>query len=67
MKWDVDSDSLEVSRGTDKEIPLKISRRVVLLFVASVFDPLGIFAPFTMRMRILLKTIWAKSGQNWDE
>ena len=67
MKWDVDSDSLEVSCGTDKEIPLKISQRVVLSFVASVFDPLGLFAPFTMRMRILLKTIWAKNGQNWDK
>ena len=39
----------------------------MLSFVASVFDPLGLFAPFTMRMRILLKTVWAKSGQQWDD
>ena len=45
----------------------RVTQRVVLSFVASVFDPLGLFAPFTMRMRILLKTIWAKCGQQWDD
>ena len=35
--------------------------------MASVFDLLGLFAPLTMRMRILLKAIWAKSGQQWDD
>ena len=34
--------------------------------VSSVFDPLGLFAPFTVEMRRLLKTIWTKSGQEWD-
>ena len=36
----------------------------MLSFVASVFDPLGLFAPFTMRTRILLNTIWA---QKWND
>ena len=67
MQWNVDNDTLEVCRGGDKELPIKITQRVVLSFVASVFDPLGLFAPFTMRMRVLLKTIWAKSGQQWDD
>ena len=67
MQWNVDNDTLEVCRGADKEVPNKITHRAVLSFVASVFDPLGLFAPFTMRMRILLKTIWAKSGQQWDD
>ena len=35
--------------------------------MASVFDALGLFAPFTLRLRILLTTIWAKSRQQWDE
>ena len=68
MQWNVD-DTLEICRGVDKEVArsCKIMQRAVLSFVASVFDPLGLFAPFTMRMRILLKTIWAKSGQQWDD
>ena len=67
MQWNVDNETLEVSRGADKKAPNNIKQRVVLSFVASVFDPLGLFAPFAMKMRILLKTIWAKSGQQWDE
>ena len=67
LQWNMEEDTLEVCRGVSKEIPSKITQRVVLSFVASVFDPLGVFAPFTMRMRILLKTTWAKCGQLWDE
>ena len=67
MQSNVDNDTLEVCRGTDKEVPNKISQRAVLSFVASVFEPSGLFVPFTMRMRILLKTIWAKSRQQWDD
>ena len=58
---------LEVCRGADKEVPTIVTQRAVLSFVASVFDPLGVFAPLTMRMRTLLKTIWGKTGQQWDQ
>ena len=32
-----------------------------------MFDPIGLFAPFTVEMRRMLKTIWSKLGQQWDE
>ena len=67
MQWNVNTDTLEACRGADKEVPNKITQRAVLLFVASIFDPLGLCAPFTTRMRILLETIWDKSGQQWDK
>ena len=67
MQWNVNNDTLEVCRGADKEVPNKIIQRTVWSFAASVFDPLGLFAPFTMRMRVLLKTIWARSGQQWHD
>ena len=66
LQWNMEEDNLEVCRGDSKEIPNKITQRVVLSFVASVFDPLRVFSHFTMRMRILLKTIWAKHGQVWN-
>ena len=28
---------------------------------------MGIFAPFTIRMRMLLKSIWIRFGQSWFE
>ena len=62
MQWRVDNDNLEVCRGPDKEVPNKITHRAVLSFIVLVFDPLEPFAPFAMGIRILLKTIWAKSA-----
>ena len=32
-----------------------------------MFDPLGLFSPLIVRMRLLLKRIWKKHGQSWDE
>ena len=37
-----------------------------LSLVSSVFDPIGLFAPFSVHMRRLLKSIWTKNGQHWD-
>ena len=59
------SDSLEICLG--KEVPAKITQRIVLSHVSSGFDPLGLFSPFTVRMRLLLKGIWKKHGQSWHE
>ena len=34
--------------------------------VSSVYDPLGIFAPFTIRGQLTLKELWFSEGQSWD-
>ena len=57
--WNVDTDSLIVCRGSEEEVPAKITQRIVLSFVSAVFDPLGICSPFRIRMRFLLESIWA--------
>ncbi len=67
LQWNVGRDTLEICRGPQKTIPMKITQRVILSFVSSVFDLLGMFSPYTMRMRILLKGIWTTQGQSWDE
>ena len=41
----MENDSLEVCRGATKEVPGKVTQRVVLSFVASVFDPFWSFCP----------------------
>ena len=64
LEWIIDRGCLLVCRGPNKECPLDITQRVVLSFVSSVFDPMGIFAPFTMRMRMLLKSIWIRFGRS---
>ena len=63
----MDTDSLIVCRGTEQEVPVKITQRIVLSFVSAVFDPLGICSPFTIRMRFLLKSLLAAMEQAWDK
>ena len=67
LQWNVDADNLEVCRGMQKEIPVKITQRAVLSHVSAAFDPLGIVSPFTIRMRLLLKSIWKEYGQSLDK
>ena len=54
------------NRGTNKEVEAPITQREILSLVSSVFDPIGLFAPFSVQMRRLLKGIWTKNGQHWD-
>ena len=43
-------------------MPAKVTQRIVLSQVSSVFDPLGLFSPFTVRLRLLLKGIGRNMG-----
>ena len=67
LQWTVTDDSLQVCRGTNKEVEAPITQRKILSLVSSVFDPIGLFAPFSVHMRRLLKGIWTKNGQHWDK
>ena len=64
LKWNVESHRLECCRGTEIEVPAKITHRIVLSHESSMYDPLGLFSLFTIRMRLLLKGIWKKHGQS---
>ena len=66
LKWTVTDDSLQICRGTNKEVETPITQRKILSLVSSVLDPIGLFSPFSVRMRRLLKGIWTKNGQHWD-
>ena len=67
LKWNVESDLLEISRGAKNEIPSVVTQRALLSHVSAVFDSLGLFAPYAMRVRIFLQTVWMQTGQEWDE
>ena len=67
LQRNVDADNLEACRGMQEEILVMITQRAVLSHVLAVFDPLGIVSPFTIRMRLLLKSIWKENGQSWDK
>ena len=66
LQYTVIDDSLQVCRGTKKEIEAPMTQRRILSLVSSVFDPIGLFAPFGVHVRRPLKGIWTKNGQRWD-
>ena len=60
-------DTLVVSRGVDRPLDKAITQRTTLNFISSVFDPVGLVAPDTVRARLLLKYIWKISGQSRED
>jgi hypothetical protein len=49
------------------EVPpeLIVTKRVVLSFIARLFDPLGFLTPFVVRLKCLFQELW-KLGLEWD-
>ncbi|XP_076385089.1 uncharacterized protein LOC143263989 [Megachile rotundata] len=70
--WDTQTDELKFNvelKNIPKEILLgerKPTKREFLRVIMSVFDPLGILAPFTLKSKIIMQEIW-RSGINWDD
>ena len=63
-QWTVEDDCLQVCRGTNMEVEAPITHRKILSLVSSVINPIGLFAPFSVHMRRLLKRIWTKNGEH---
>ena len=66
LKWNQRSDTL-VSREVNRSVTEPVTQRLVLSRVASIFDPIGLVAPYTIKARLLLKEVWRLHGQQWDE
>ncbi len=66
LLWNVDSDTLDVCRGSDCEVR-EAMQRVVWSFVSFILDPQGLISPFKMRMRLPSKSIYMQKTQVWDK
>ena len=56
----------------EKELPTVLSRRIILRQVASIYDPLGMVTPFTLKMKLLMRELvvdMSADGKKlgWDE
>ena len=48
------------------EIPEILTKRMILSQMNSIFDPLGLIAPFTIKAKFLMKNLW-KQKLGWDD
>ena len=67
VKLDHVTDTLVVSRGVNREVKDSVTQRSVVSFMSSVFDHIGLVAPYTVRARLQLKDIWRLSDQQWQD
>ena len=65
MRWSAQPDSFSFDCVS---IPdgLIVTKRVVLSFIARLFDPLGFVTPFIMLANCIFQDIW-KQGLTWDQ
>ncbi|XP_058798326.1 uncharacterized protein LOC131668288 [Phymastichus coffea] len=72
MYWDTETDELKFNVKLAK-IPIQILRgqriptkREVLSVIMSIYDPLGLIAPFTLKSKVLMQANH-RSGIHWDD
>jgi len=65
MHWDSEADTLSVKPVKMLERSF-VTMRTVLKQVAKLFDPLGMFAPVTLKGKLFSQKLWIKQLE-WDE
>ena len=65
MKWVLSDDCFSFD-GVDLPSSIATTKRIVLSFIARLFDPLGLLAPFVLYIKILFQELWCL-GLEWDE
>ena len=64
ITWETELDQMSIAPDTPTE-DQRWTRRSLLKFIASIFDPLGYITPFTIAGKILLQQSWTESN-DWD-
>lgn len=64
--WNSQLDTLAIKRPKIKCDSDVVTKRSVLKVLASVFDPLGLFAPITLSGKLLLQQLWSRKVE-WDD
>ena len=69
IQWDPERDLFKFRVSLPHEIPATFTKRVILSQINSIYDPLGLIAPFTVVAKILLRKLWAARDPpiSWDD
>ena len=63
LLWDPQKDVLQIKAG-DKNLP--VSKRGILSFISSIFDPLGMIAPAILEPKLIIQELW-RLNVDWDD
>ncbi|CAG2208607.1 unnamed protein product [Mytilus edulis] len=63
--WQADNDIFTFKANPPAD-DFKFTKRNILSKVATLFDPLGFIAPYTIRGKLLLQEMWT-AGLDWDD
>ena len=66
MHWNVNNDLIKFNAKIVTKF--QTTKRIILAISNSIFDPMGIITPFTVRAKIILRKVWAYSPKiGWDD
>ena len=65
MYWNTESDTIYVSPSLDTTFPPTTTKREVLKWSSSIFDPLGLILPVTVSAKLFLQQLWQENLE-WD-
>nr|CAD2175811.1 unnamed protein product [Meloidogyne enterolobii] len=63
--WNTDSDSFEIKIKPFPPTPI-LTKRKILAFIASHFDPLGLITPLILPLKIFMQSLW-ENKLKWDD
>ena len=64
LNWTIQNDSLAINSHLKDDVMR--SKRTVLQGIASIYDPLGLYSPVTLRGKLFLQELW-NQRLSWDE
>ena len=66
LNWDPKADFLCVKLDAMEDFnPHKVTKRIALKFYASIYDPLGLLSPCSLKLKLFIQDCW-KNQFNWD-